>query len=108
MGSPWRRWRGYVLRWLDNDAGFGTGVMGTNARRCQNGPINVVGRLPVAAWWAASRQFGLFGGKLSGWVPAVAVIVVDEPALHSGLVGVARGRIPVDGEVTKLSPLSTL
>ena len=25
---PRRRWRGYVLRGLDNNAGFGTGVMG--------------------------------------------------------------------------------
>ena len=34
---PQRRWRGFVLRGLDNNAGFGTGVMGANARGCQNG-----------------------------------------------------------------------
>jgi len=34
---PRRRWRGYVLRALDNNGRFGTGVMGANARVCQNG-----------------------------------------------------------------------
>src|SRR5216683_4432833 len=34
---PRRRWRRYVLRGLDNNGGFGTGVMGANARGRHNG-----------------------------------------------------------------------
>ena len=56
-GRPGRRWRGYVLRRSDNDGGFETGVMGANARGCQNG---------ASMSSTDCRRSVLFGGKLSG------------------------------------------
>ncbi len=83
MGRRRRRWRGYVLRGLDNNAGFGTGVMVVRmAHQCRR-PI------AMAAWWAASRRSGLFGGKHPGWVPAVAMMVMGVRQ-DSRVVGVAR------------------
>jgi hypothetical protein len=98
---PRRRWWGYVLRGLDNNGGFGTGVMEANARG-QNGASM---SSPDCQWlrgrYDSKSTIGLIrGGTL--WVGAGRARVRQ----HSGVVAVTRCGIPV--EVTKLSPVYNL
>ena len=102
-----RRWRGYVLRGLDNNGRFGTVVMRS---RLSEWRINVVRRLPMAACCVVGSKstIGLIQGETL-WVSASSSGDRGGRARirqHSGVVGVARGRIPV--EATKLSPVYNL
>jgi hypothetical protein len=109
IGRPRRQWRGYVLRGLDNNAGFETRVMGANARDCQNGASMSSAN---CQWLRGGQQVddrAYSGGNTLGWVGDSSTGDRGGRAhvrQHSGVVGVARGRIPV--EVTKLSPVYNL
>ncbi len=68
MGRRQRRWRGYVLRGLDNNGGFGTGVMGANARGVEVVRMAHQCHPPIVngCVLGASRRSGLFGATHSG------------------------------------------
>jgi hypothetical protein len=108
MGRRRRRWQAYVLRGLDNNAGFGTRVMGANARGCQNGAsmssadcqwLRGGKQVDDRAYSGGNTLVGASSstGDRGGWARV---------RQHSGVVAVARGGIPV--EVTKLSPVYDL
>jgi hypothetical protein len=104
---PRRRQRGYILRGLDNNAGFGTGVMGLTlevvrmahqcrrpiANGCVLGSKSTIGIIRGETLWVGASSSSGRGGRA-------------HVRQHWGVVGVARGGIPV--EVTKLSLIYNL